>query len=131
MAVHPDLLRGALEPVILEMIAGGASYGYEIAKAVQTASDGKLLAQEGTLYPALHRLQKRGYLKAEWGESPEGRRRKHYRLTPAGRRRLAELRAEWASFAQTVTRILGVDRSRVECGRPCSESSSGWPLSAA
>ena len=107
MSVNPDLLRGALEPVVLEVIATGSSYGYEIAKAIQQASSGQLLAQEGTLYPALHRLEKRGLLKAEWTLSPEGRRRKHYRLTNAGRRRLDSLRAEWTSFADVVSRILG------------------------
>ena len=104
---NPDLLRGALEPVVLELIAGGASYGYEIVRAVQQASQGELLAQEGTLYPALHRLEKRGYLRAEWKDSPEGRRRKHYRLTAEGRRHLEGLRQEWAAFSRTVNRILG------------------------
>jgi len=107
MAVNGDLLRGALEPVVLEVIAAGSSYGYEIARAIQTASQGELLAQEGTLYPALHRLEKRGFLRAEWMLSPEGRQRKHYRLTSAGRRRLEKLRSEWASFSQVVSRILG------------------------
>ena len=69
MAQNPDLVRGALEPVILELIAAGASYGYEIVRAVERASSGELLAQEGTLYPALHRLEKRGYLRATWKTS--------------------------------------------------------------
>src|SRR5690349_20702831 len=100
MTQNPDLVRGALEPVILEMIAGGASYGYEIARAVEAASQGKLLAQEGTLYPALHRLEKRGYLRATWKSSPEGRKRKHYQLTAEGRRYLEAMRAEWAQFSK-------------------------------
>ena len=108
MMQSPELLRGALEPIVLELIAGGASYGYEIARAVQQASGGKLLAQEGTLYPALHRLEKRGYLRADWKTSPEGRERKHYRLTAEGRRHLARLREEWTSFSQTVNQILGI-----------------------
>jgi transcriptional regulator len=107
MLQNPDLLRGALEPIVLELIAGGASYGYEIARAVQQASGGNLLAQEGTLYPALHRLEKRGYLRAAWKTSPEGRERKHYHLTAEGRRHLARSREEWAAFSQTVNRILG------------------------
>jgi PadR family transcriptional regulator PadR len=108
MGQNPDLLRGALEPVVLELIAAGASYGYEISRAVQEASGGKLLAQEGTLYPALHRLEKRGYLRAAWKKSPEGRERKHYHLTGEGRRYLAHLREEWTSFSETVNRILGI-----------------------
>jgi transcriptional regulator len=111
VTANPDLLRAALEPVILDVIAAGATYGYEIAKAIQAASGGQLLAQEGTLYPALHRLETRGYLAATWKESPEGRRRKHYALTAAGRRRLEALRAQWQSFSQVVSRILGTEAS--------------------
>lgn len=115
MTQNPDLVRGALEPVVLEIIAGGTSYGYEIARAVQQASGGELLAQEGTLYPALHRLEKRGYLRATWKTSAEGRRRKHYQLTAEGRRYLESLRAEWASFSKMVNRILGIAHVAVVC----------------
>ena len=108
MPVNPDLLRGALEPVVLEIIASGKTYGYDIARAIVERSEGRLLAQEGTLYPALHRLEKRGYLRAQWQDSPEGRRRKHYKLTAAGVKRLEALREEWAAFSGTVDRILGL-----------------------
>jgi transcriptional regulator len=111
MPTNPDLLRAALEPVVLEVIATGATYGYEIARAIQQHSEGQLCTQEGTLYPALHRLEKQGFLKANWKTSPEGRRRKHYALTSAGRRRLEALRAEWASFSKTIGRILGTAHS--------------------
>ena len=102
-----------MEPVILEVIAGGATYGYEIARAIEANSNGKLLAQEGTLYPALHRLEKRGYLKAAWKQSPEGRRRKHYALTGEGRKYLEAARSEWQSFSKVVNRILGVSHVRI------------------
>jgi PadR family transcriptional regulator, regulatory protein PadR len=108
MKPSADLLRGALEPVILEVIAGGATYGYEIARAIEQASSGRLLAQEGTLYPALHRLEKRGLLEAQWGESPEGRQRKHYKLTPLGRKERLALRKEWNDFTSAVNLILGI-----------------------
>jgi PadR family transcriptional regulator PadR len=108
MKTSPDLLRGALEPVILEVIAGGATYGYEIAKAIEQTSGGQLLAQEGTLYPALHRLEKRGLLAAEWSLSPEGRQRKHYSLTPLGRKHRLALRKEWTEFTRAVNLILGI-----------------------
>ena len=114
MKPNADLLRGALEPVILEVIADGATYGYEIAKAIETASAGKLLAQEGTLYPALHRLEKRGVLAAEWDVSPEGRKRKHYRLTPLGRREREAMRKEWTAFTRTVNLILGIQHVQPE-----------------
>ena len=108
MKPSPDLVRGALEPVILEVIAGGATYGYEIAKAIEQTSGGHLLAQEGTLYPALHRLEKRGLLEAEWATSPEGRQRKHYQLTALGRKERLALRKEWTEFTRAVNLILGI-----------------------
>jgi PadR family transcriptional regulator, regulatory protein PadR len=108
MKPNADLLRGALEPVILEVIADGATYGYEIAKAIEQTSGGKLLAQEGTLYPALHRLEKRGLLEAEWAVSPEGRQRKHYQLTALGRKERLALRKEWTDFTRAVNLILGI-----------------------
>lgn len=110
MSTNPDLLRGSLEPIVLEVIAGGATYGYEIAKAIGEASHGKLLAQEGTLYPALHRLEKKGWLAADWDVSPEGRKRKHYRLTPLGKKQRAALRAEWTEFSRMVNGVLGMER---------------------
>lgn len=113
MKPSADLLRGALEPVILEVIAGGATYGYEIAKAIDEASGGQLLAQEGTLYPALHRLEKRGLLEAEWGLSPEGRQRKHYRLTALGRKERLALRKEWTEFSRAVNLVLGIEHVHV------------------
>jgi PadR family transcriptional regulator PadR len=119
MLKNPDLLRAALEPVVLEVIATGATYGYEIARAIQQHSEGQLCAQEGTLYPALHRLEKQGLLKAQWKTSPEGRRRKHYALTSAGRRRLEALRVEWQSFSKTIARILGTAHTTVLVPRLC------------
>jgi PadR family transcriptional regulator len=113
MKPSADLLRGALEPVILEVIAEGATYGYEIAKAIEQTSGGHLLAQEGTLYPALHRLEKRGLLEAEWGLSPEGRQRKHYRLTAQGRKERLALRKEWTEFSRAVNLILGIQHVQV------------------
>lgn len=112
MSIGPDLLRGALEPVLLELIARGKTYGYELAQAVKAESGGKLLLQEGTLYPALHRLEKQGYLRASWKESPEGRRRKHYHLTAVGARRLQSLRQEWHGFVRSVNAILGGANAR-------------------
>src|SRR6478672_617852 len=113
MATNPDLLRGSLEPIVLEVIAGGATYGYEIAKAIGEASGGKLLAQQGTLYPALHRLEKKGLLASLWETSPSGRKRKHYKLTPLGKKEKVKLRAEWITFSQTVDQILGLDNARL------------------
>lgn len=106
-----DLLRGALDTVILEVIADGANYGYEIARAIHQRSGGALLAQEGTLYPALHRLEKRGWLTAQWGQSPEGRPRKYYHLTPLGNQQRLTLRQEWNDFSRAVNLILGIEHA--------------------
>ena len=110
MAANPDFTRVGLEAVVLETIASGKSYGYEIARAIQSASGGEILAQEGTLYPALHRLERRGLLRASWGVSDEGRKRKHYQLTSSGKKHLAAIRDEWRSFSQVINRILGLAR---------------------
>jgi len=109
MKPNAELLRGALEPIILEVIADGATYGYEIARAIEQTSGGQLLAQEGTLYPALHRLEKRGLLEAQWAQSPEGRQRKHYQLTALGRKQRLALRKEWSNFSRAVNLILGIE----------------------
>jgi transcriptional regulator len=106
MAINPNLLKGALETVILETISEGATYGYEIARALRETSGGQLIAQDGTLYPALHRLERRGYLQSTWKQSPQGRDRKHYRLTKSGRERLAARRVEWEAFSASINRIL-------------------------
>jgi PadR family transcriptional regulator, regulatory protein PadR len=112
MKPNPDITPlSALETIILETIAEGATYGYEIAKAIERASGGQLLAQEGTLYPALHRLEKRGLLEAEWSTSPEGRPRKHYRLTALGRKERLAMRKEWTAFTRTVNLILGIQHA--------------------
>ena len=109
MKPSAELLRGALEPIILEVIADGATYGYEISRAIEQTSGGQLLAQEGTLYPALHRLEKRGLLEAEWSTSPESRQRKHYQLTALGRKERLALRKEWSNFTRAVNLILGIE----------------------
>lgn len=110
MSSQPELLRGALESLILEVIAGGATYGYQIARTIQQQSGGRLLMLEGTLYPALHRLEKRGLLAGEWGRSPEGRPRKHYRLTPQGEQARQAMRKEWSEFSRAVNLVLGMQQ---------------------
>jgi PadR family transcriptional regulator, regulatory protein PadR len=120
MTMQPDLFRATLEAILLEVIEGGATYGYEIARAIQQRSEGQLLAGEGTLYPALHRLEKRKLLKSTWSVSPEGRRRKHYHLTPAGQKRRAAAHSEWASFAQAIDRLLKPGPSGTQCSGQAS-----------
>lgn len=104
--MKPDLLHGALDLLILDVVARGRSYGYQIAQAVLDGSGRRLEVKEGSLYPALHRLEHKKLLRAEWGESPEGRRRKYYRLTPAGVLALEQKRQGWLAFAQGVQGVL-------------------------
>lgn len=101
-----DFLHGTLDTLILKTLAGGAMHGYAIGKWIEDATGAAIELEEGTLYPALYRLEKRGLLDAEWGTSELGRRAKFYRLTRAGRQHLASHTAAWAEFAAAVNRIL-------------------------
>lgn len=103
MNIDKDLVAAMATPLVLAILAEDASYGYAILKRVRELSEGELEWTDGMLYPLLHRLERLGYISAEWGASPEGRRRKYYQATQAGRRQLAEQRKQWA----TATRTLG------------------------
>ena len=107
MSKYPaDFLHGTLDALVLKTLTGGAMHGYAIGKAIEDAAEGTLVLEEGTLYPALYRMEKRGWLDAEWGVSELGRRAKFYRLTRAGRQHLASDTAAWIAFAAVVNRIL-------------------------
>lgn len=101
-----DLLQGTLELLILKTLAAGEKHGYEIAEWIHAASDDALSVEEGALYPALHRLEVRGLLAAEWAASANNRRAKYYRLTPVGRRRLKESTDSWRRNSTAVNRVL-------------------------
>jgi transcriptional regulator len=102
----PVFLPGTLDMLILKTLARGPLHGYAIAQFIQQASDEVLKVEEGALYPALHRLEVRGLLKAEWGSSDNNRRAKFYRLTAAGRRELEHESAFWTRVATAVTRVM-------------------------
>jgi len=104
------LLNGTVEMLILEVVSQGPSYGYEITQTVLSRSAGHFELKEGSLYPALHRLERQKLLDSYWTEH-DGRRRKYYRLTTAGRKALDARRTEWRSFAAGVNGVLGL-----ECG---------------
>ena len=101
-----DYLHGTLETLILKTLTGGPMHGYAIAKWIEDATDEALAVEEGSLYPALYRMEKKGWLDAEWGTSELGRRAKFYRLTRAGRQQLASDTAAWTAFSAAVTRVL-------------------------
>jgi transcriptional regulator len=100
------LLHGTLDALILKTLAGGPRHGYAIARFIEDASGETVLVEEGSLYPALYRMERRGWLEAEWGESELGRRAKLYRLTPEGREQLAAETATWRLFSAGVSKIL-------------------------
>jgi PadR family transcriptional regulator len=102
----PDSLQGSLELLILKTVESGPNHGFGIALHIQTASEGLLRVEEGSLYPALHRLRKQGLLKAEWKLTDNLRRARYYRITAAGQRRLAEAQDSWSSLAKGVNRVL-------------------------
>jgi PadR family transcriptional regulator, regulatory protein PadR len=100
------LLHGALDALILKVLSRGPSHGYAVARAIEDTTGDTLLVEEGSLYPALYRLERRGWVEAEWGVSDLGRRAKLYRLTPAGRQQLAAEVEAWRRFSAGVSRVL-------------------------
>ncbi len=101
-----DMLPGTLDMLILKTLSRGDMHGYAIVQFIQGASRDVLKVEEGALYPALHRLEVRGLLRAEWGTSDNNRRAKYYRLTAAGRRELGQEAAYWDRVAAAVTRVM-------------------------
>ena len=101
-----NLLQGTLDMLVLRTLERGRMHGYAIAEAIHLRSDDVLRAEEGALYPALHRLELRGLLAAEWGLSENSRRAKYYRLTPAGRRYLEAERATWSRMVIAIARVM-------------------------
>jgi PadR family transcriptional regulator, regulatory protein PadR len=100
------LLHGALDALILKTLSRGASHGYAIARIIEDTTGDAVLVEEGSLYPALYRLERRGWVDAEWGISELGRRAKLYRLTSAGKKQLAVETDTWRRFAEGVSRML-------------------------
>jgi len=101
-----DLLQGTLDMLILQVTALGPVHGYAIAQRLQQISKDILQVQQGSLYPALHRLEARGWLKAEWKATDTGRDAKFYSLTRVGRRQLESERANWERLAQAIRLVL-------------------------
>jgi transcriptional regulator len=100
------LLHGTLDALILKTLLGGRRHGYAIARAIEESTEGVVEVEEGSLYPALYRMERKGWLEADWGTSELGRRAKFYRLTPRGRRQFTAQAAEWSRFAAAVSRML-------------------------
>ena len=100
------LLQGTLDVLILKALQAGPMHGYGIAVWLEHTTDDVLQIEEGSLYPALHRMQRRGWLDADWGLSENNRRAKYYRLTASGKKHLQEESSSWERFAGAVSRVL-------------------------
>jgi len=101
-----ELLQGTLDLLILKAVKLGPLHGWRISKRIRQLSSDALQVNQGSLYPALYRLEDRDWIESEWGTSTEGRRAKFYRLTAAGRKQLAEETAEWRLFSSAVDQVL-------------------------
>lgn len=107
MTDRADLLQGTLDLLVLKSLALGPLHGWGISKRIRQLSSDVLQVNQGSLYPALYRLEERGLLSSEWGISPENRRAKFYTLSAAGRREFAKEEAGWRHFASAVEQVLG------------------------
>lgn len=107
MAGKTDLLQGTLDLLILKTLAGGPMHGWGVAQKIHVLSEDILQVNQGSLYPALHRLEQQGLITAEWGASENNRQAKFYELTRAGRKQLADETRNWERMAGAVARILG------------------------
>ena len=101
-----ELVQGTLDMLILRVLARGANHGFGIAQSIHLLSREVLRVEEGSLYPALHRLELLGLLSAEWGQSENKRRARFYRLTAKGRRRLEDERLSWQRLAAAIARVM-------------------------
>lgn len=101
-----ELLHGTLETLILKTVARAPRHGYAIARWLEDNTGDVLQIEDGSMYPALYRMEQRGWVQAEWGTSESGRKAKFYRITPLGRKRLAARTEEWAKFASAVSKVL-------------------------
>ena len=102
-----DRLQGTLDMLVLKALASqGSMHGYAITLRIEQVSESVLRLEEGSLYPALHRMTQSGWLRAEWGASDNNRRARYYSITPTGRKQLAEEERNWAQLTDAVTRVL-------------------------
>jgi transcriptional regulator len=101
-----DLLQGTLDVLVLKTLSWGPMHGYGIARWLQQVTDDVLRIEEGSLYPALHRLERKGWVASEWGLSQNNRRAKYYKLTTEGRKQLRAEASTWSVFSQAVSRVL-------------------------
>jgi PadR family transcriptional regulator, regulatory protein PadR len=104
-----ELMKGTLDLLVLKTLELEPRHGVGVADRIQQITSGTFVVKPGSLFPALHRLEQEGYTRGEWGETPEGRRAKYYRITPAGQRQLATEKKNWARVVLAIGLILESD----------------------
>src|SRR5512140_1424322 len=104
--LESEMLQGTLDMLVLQSLVLGPAHGHTIAYAIENRSDDVLQVEHGSLYPALHRLEDRGWISSFWGTSENNRKARYYRLTPAGRKQLALQTSRWAELVQAINRVL-------------------------
>ncbi|HYW30316.1 MAG TPA: PadR family transcriptional regulator [Gemmatimonas sp.] len=107
MARHDiEMLQGTLDVLVLKTLGWGPMHGYAVARWLQQVTDDVLQIEEGSLYPSLHRMERKGWVESEWGLSENNRKAKYYTLTPLGRKQLAAETSTWSAFAGAVSKVL-------------------------
>jgi len=101
-----ELLQGTLDVLVLKALSWGPMHGYGVARWLQQTTDDVLSIEEGSLYPALHRMERRGWIESDWGLSENNRRAKYYKLTTEGRRQLRAESSTWSLFSAAVSKVL-------------------------
>ena len=107
-----DLLPGTLDMLVLRTLSLGSLHGYAVAQHISRLTDGVLMVEQGSLYPALERLQRAGWVTSRWAKSPTGRRARYYTITASGRRRLGEEISRFDQLALAIARVLGREEAR-------------------
>lgn len=102
-----DLLQGTLDMLILKALASGPMHGYGVGQRIEQMAEDMLRVEEGSLYPALYRLEERGWIKSEWGKSENNRRARFYTLTAVGRKQLVVETGRWNALVESILRVLG------------------------
>jgi len=103
-----EMMQGTLDMLVLQTLVLGPAHGYTIAETIERRSDAVLQVEQGSLYPALHRLEDRGWIASFWGTSENNRRARYYRLTPAGRRQLHHESSRWAQLVSAIGRVMAI-----------------------
>jgi len=107
--MNTDLLKGTLDLLILKILASGQMHGWDITKRLQVVSKERLTLKQGSLYPALHRLENRGWIESEWGVSDAGRSANFYQLTAQGQKQLLQEKEHWQSFVDAMNNVLKLE----------------------